>query len=211
MAQAGPATKGISEPSYAVYRPSEDEAGPSYASNTNLEEDDNERPNTPPPYSGPTTLSMIAPPSLPLQQQTRYHPGLPKLNYQFYSPPNFTLSQDKITITSHDPRLSIYPAALISLINGLSTLPPKPIVQIRGVNSNTLTVDFDIKINLMNLIIPDDDPKRRMNYVRLIGPGEKGFRGDIKETMGPNVEGGLQEWARLYCEDRSSLKQFVSL
>lgn len=61
----------------------------------------------------------------------------------------------------------------------------------------------------MNLIVPDD-VKRRMNYVRVIGPGESGFRGDIKETTAPSITGGLEAWAKRFCEDGSSIKQLVS-
>lgn len=61
----------------------------------------------------------------------------------------------------------------------------------------------------MNLIVPDD-VKRRMNYVRVIGKGEMGFRGEVRETAGPDVGGGLEAWVRRFCEDGSSIKQFVS-
>jgi hypothetical protein len=71
------------------------------------------------------------------------------------------------------------------------------------------TIDFDVKLNLMNLIVPDEDRKGRMNYVKVIGPGEMGFRGEVKETTAPAVTGGLEEWARKFCEDSSSIKQLV--
>jgi len=48
-----------------------------------------------------------------------------------------------------------------------------------------------------------------MNYVKLIGPGEVGFRGDFKETTVPTVTGGLQEWATKFCSDPGSFKEFV--
>ena len=73
-----------------------------------------------------------------------------------------------------------------------------------------MTIDFDIKLNLMNLIVPDEDRKGRMNYVKVIGPGEMGFRGEGRETTVPAVTGGLEEWARRYCEDSSAIKQFDS-
>lgn len=63
-------------------------------------------------------------------------------------------------------------------------------------------------MNAMNLIVPDADRKGNMNYVRIIGPGEAGFRGDTKETLAPDL-GNLDNWARSYCADTSSLKQYV--
>jgi hypothetical protein len=188
--------KGISEPSVAVHRPSE--AGPS--SSTQPPEHYEERPNTPPPYSGPTSLSMTAPPAP--QPQPNY-PGLPRLNYSLYSPKSFILSSDATTITSHEQQLSVYPAALVSLIQSLATVPPKPVIKITGKTSDHL--DFSVKINLMNLIVPDEDKKGRMNYVKIIGPGDIGFRGESKETTAPHLT-GLEAWAQKYCQDPASIK-----
>lgn len=58
----------------------------------------------------------------------------------------------------------------------------------------------------MNLIVPDD-AKSRLNYVKVIGPGELGFRGGTKETTAPTVGGSLEEWARRFCEDGAAIKQ----
>jgi hypothetical protein len=198
--------KGLSEPSYAVHRPTS-EAGPSsprpVPSPQTQEHEHDDRPNTPPPYSGPTTSSMSIP-QAPAPQLN--YPGLPRLEYRLYSPESFTLSADCTTLTSYNPRLSTYPAALVSLIQQLATVPPKP--QIRIVGKSGDTIDFDIKLNMMNLFVPDQE-KGRMNYVKVIGAGELGFRGDTKETTAPTVTGGLEEWARRFCEDGSSIKQFV--
>lgn len=87
-------------------------------------------------------------------------------------------------------------------------MPPKPHVRILGKSADG-SIDFDVKLNMMNLIIPDD-LKRRMNYVKVIGAGEVGFRGESKESTVPTVIGGLEEWARRFCEDGSSIKQYAS-
>ena len=62
---------------------------------------------------------------------------------------------------------------------------------------------------MMNLIVPEEERKGRMNYVKVIGNGELGFRGEGKESTVPTRIGGLEEWARVYCEDQSSIKQYV--
>jgi len=59
----------------------------------------------------------------------------------------------------------------------------------------------------MNLIVPEDE-KRRMNYVKLIGKGEVGYRGDFKKSSFPE-KANLEEWCRVYCEDSAGIKQFV--
>jgi hypothetical protein len=180
------------------------EAGPSNFEG-NYDDEEDERPYTPPPYSGPTTSSMIAP-ALP-QPQPKY-PGLPRLDYSLYSPETFILSQDTTRITSYSPHLSTCPPAhLSSLIKSLATVPPKPIVRLVGTN-DPAGLGFDIKLNLMNLIVPEGDEKSRMNYVKIIGPGEKGFRGATKASTTPGLS-SLDEWARVYCQDNSSIKQYA--
>lgn len=90
-------------------------------------------------------------------------------------------------------------------------MPPKPQIRIVGKSGGgSGDVDFDVKINLMNLIVTDD-AKKRMNYVKLIGPNDTGFRGELSQTKTPSVTGGLEEWTRLFCEDRGAIKQFVTL
>ena len=66
-------------------------------------------------------------------------------------------------------------------------------------------MDFDVKMNIMNLIVPEDE-KRKMNYVKIMGPGELGFRGEARPTTLPQLA-GLEDWARRYCEDASAIKQ----
>ena len=84
-------------------------------------------------------------------------------------------------------------------------MPPKPQVRIIGKSVHD-HIDFDVKINLMNLIVPEEERKGRMNYVKVIGNGELGFRGDGKESTLPS-KGGLEEWVRAYCEDAAGIKQ----
>lgn len=73
-----------------------------------------------------------------------------------------------------------------------------------GKNSGGI-IDFDVKLNLMNLIL-SDNVKSRMNYVKLIGPGDVGLRGETSETTNPSVTGGLDEWARVFCSDTRPIK-----
>ena len=80
-------------------------------------------------------------------------------------------------------------------------------MRITGKTADTQAADFDVKINMMNLILPEDERSGRMNYVKIIGNGELGYRGEMKESAIPARSGGLDEWARTYCEDQSSIKQ----
>lgn len=62
----------------------------------------------------------------------------------------------------------------------------------------------------MNLIVPEERKggSGMMNYVKVIGKGEMGFRGEGKEAQVPDL-GSLEEWAGRYCKDQNSIKRFV--
>jgi hypothetical protein len=69
------------------------------------------------------------------------------------------------------------------------------------------TPDFHIKLNMMPLIVGDKDPQKRWNYLKVVDDGEMAWRGDIKMTTKPNLNGGIDEWVRRYCADNSAIKQ----
>jgi hypothetical protein len=73
-------------------------------------------------------------------------------------------------------------------------------------------VDFDVNINTMSLNIPEEGKggRGRMNYVKLVGPGDVGFRGDF-EKISVLERGSFEEWCRMYCENSSSIKKWVLL
>lgn len=162
---------------------------------------------TPPPYSGPSSTSQVnLSPRGPAPKGPQKYPGLPRLDYRLYSPPLFELSADCKSIKSTAPYLSTNTTALVSLIRAQSTVPPKPQVHITGTRGRK--VDFDVKLNLMNLLIPDD-PRLRMDYIRCAGEGEVVLRGGYKPSVEPEVgDGGLEEWCRRFVEDPGPVKSF---
>ena len=163
--------------------------------------------STPPPYSGPATSSQTVLPPRPVPKGPQRYPGLPVLDYRLYSPPLFELSSDQASIKSVAPYLSSNASALVSLIRAQSTVPPKPQVHITGKRGRK--VDFDVKLNLMHLLVPDD-PRNRMDYLRCVGEGEVVLRGGIKPSVEPDVgEGGVEAWARRFVEDKAPVKTFV--
>ncbi|OAQ71165.1 hypothetical protein VFPPC_13479 [Pochonia chlamydosporia 170] len=174
---------------------------------------EDEAATTPPPYSGPSLSGPAAPEGQrdelamePFKGIPRY-PGLPKLDYKLYSPPLFKLSSDSITLSSKAEYLSSNAAALASLIRAQSTVPPKPQIQVRG--SRGRRVDFDIKLNLMSLLVPDDE-RMRMDYIRCVGEGEVAHRGGVRPDVLPEVgEGGLEEWCRRFVQDTATVKTFA--
>lgn len=190
-------TKGASESSQAVYRPSD--AGPSPSV---PDGDDHTDTSTPPPYSTPSTHSIPQ-----LLKHTSY-PALPRLNYALYSPPNYKLSSDQTTITTYKPEPNVYPAVLMSVIQAQATLPPKVQIHVKGMVCPGANPDFHIKLNMMPLIIGDkEDPKKRWNYLKVVDDGEMAWRGEIKMTAEPHLNGGIDEWVRRYCADTSAIKQ----
>ncbi|KHN97847.1 uncharacterized protein MAM_04236 [Metarhizium album ARSEF 1941] len=165
---------------------------------------------TPPPYSSPSSpgtegRQLESIPTEALKGIPRY-PGLPKLDYELYSPPLFKLSSDSITLSSKAEYLSSNAAALVSMIRAQSTVPPKPQIHVRG--SRGRRVDFDIKLNLMNLLVPDDE-RLRMDYIRCVGEGELAHRGGVRPDILPEVgDGGLEEWCRRFVQDTATVKTF---
>lgn len=164
------------------------------------------RPQTPPPYSGPSSPHDTRAPRQAPKGPQKY-PGLPQLDYRLYSPPLFELSADCTTIKSSAPYLSANATALVSLVRAQSTVPPKPQVHITGKRGSK--VDFAVKLNLMPLLVPDD-PRRRMDYIRCVGSGEVAMRGGPKPGLEPDVgDGGLEEWARRFVDDQAAVKTFT--
>ncbi|KAK3905698.1 hypothetical protein C8A05DRAFT_12513 [Staphylotrichum tortipilum] len=189
-------------------------AGPSYSLNTTPLSP------TPPPYSGPSNPPPIPdePPlatTTPSKPPPRY-PGLPLLDYRLYHPPLFDLSADKTTIKSTAPYLSSSAEALVALVRQQATVPPKPLIHVvgrRGASPTGGRVDFDIKLNLMSLLVPEDS-RMRMDYLRCVGQGEMAFRGGTKMATTPEVDDGegggwLEAWAGRFVADGAGVKQFV--
>ena len=189
-------SKGISEPIQGVHRSIDAES-----SQRTQDGDDHQNTNTPPPYSGPSSPSTARP------HPKALYPGLPLLNYSLYSPANFKLSSDETTITTYKPEPNIYPAVLSSLLQSQASIPPKAQIHIKGTSAGR--IDFHVKLNMMSLLVGDNAPKERWNYLKVIDDGELGWRGDLKMTSEPRISGGLDEWAQRYCADSSSIKQQV--
>jgi hypothetical protein len=182
--------KGTSEPNHTVYHP------------INEVQDGYQHISTPPPYSSSSAPSVLnsSPP--------RLFPGLPSLDYALYSPASFKLSADETTITSRKPELSTYPAALNSLIKSQATIPPKAQICVKGSRPHG-HVDFDLKLNMMSLLVGPSDRTERWSYLKVVEDGEVAYRGDWKESKEPRLSGGIEAWVRRFCEDKSAIKQSV--
>ncbi|PHH68353.1 hypothetical protein CDD83_6144 [Cordyceps sp. RAO-2017] len=173
---------------------------------------DQRQPTTPPPYSGPSLNAEEVSPALVQQIDAsvkfpvRYL-GLPRLDYRLYSPPLFKLSADTTTISTKAEYLSTNATALAAFIRAQATVPPKPQIQVRGTRGRRL--DFDIKLNLMTLLVPEDD-RQRIDYLRCVGDSELAYRGGARPDVLPAVgDGGLDEWCRRFTQDTAPVKSFA--
>ncbi|KAH7035414.1 uncharacterized protein B0I36DRAFT_360788 [Microdochium trichocladiopsis] len=166
----------------------------------------------PPPYSGPSHAALES--HVQQQQQgavplgPQYYPGLPAIDYRQYLPPLFEMSTDTTTITSKASYLSQNPGALAGLVRTLAAVPPKPMITLQGKRGNK--VDFNVKLNLFNLLVPRD-PGLRMDYLRLVGSDEMAFRGGAQAALKPDLtsDGGLEEWCDRFCKDPATVKTFM--
>ncbi|KAL8297003.1 hypothetical protein RB597_006214 [Gaeumannomyces tritici] len=181
---------------------------------------------TPPPYSGPSSPSPQDGEADSEQQQRmlqqqleqqdsgaerrrqpQRYPGLPRLDYSLYSPATFELQPGAAAIKSTATYLSANEQALVSLVRSQATVPPKPVIEIRG--SRGRHVDFHVRCNLMSLLVPED-PAGRLDYLRCVSPDEPALRGGAKPKTAPHPGGGtLEAWARAYVRDQSHSKCFV--
>ncbi len=177
------------------------------------------RGGTPPPYSGPSDPLSPSAPGQPSADDSYPHngataakgfpryPGLPKIDYRVYSPPLFKLSSDMTTLTSKAEYLSSNAAALVTLVRTQASVPPKPYIVVKGARGRK--VDFEVKLNLMALLIPEDG-RARMDYIRCVGHDEVAYRGGARPDVLPEVgEGGLDEWCRRFVEDPAGIKSFT--
>ena len=123
-----------------------------------------------------------------------------------YSPATFKLSADETTITSNKPELSTYPATLNSLIQYQATIPPKAQICVKGSRPGG-QVDFDLKLNMMALLVGHSDQRERWSYLKVIEDGEVAYRGGFKESAEPSLPGGINAWVRQFCEDKAPIKQ----
>lgn len=132
------------------------------------------------------------------------------MDYRLYSPPLFKLADDCSSISSNAPYLSANVSALANMIRQQASIPPKPTVHVTGMRGRK--TDFDIKLNLMFLVVPDD-PKARMDYTRCVGADELAFRGGTKPDMVPHVgdlhDSRIEEWCRRFIEDPAPAKSFT--
>ncbi|KAF3064257.1 hypothetical protein GL218_02015 [Daldinia childiae] len=162
----------------------------------------------PPPYSSPSDTFQDLQARLQLPKGPQYYPGLPILDYRQYLPPLFDLSPDSITITSKANYLSENAGALATLVRSLATVPPKPQIIIQGNRGRKL--DFSIKLNLMNLLVPND-PKDRLDYLRCVSKDEVALRGGSDPGLKPDfgADNGLEAWCDRFVKDSTTIKSFT--
>ncbi|OTA69519.1 hypothetical protein K449DRAFT_384463 [Hypoxylon sp. EC38] len=162
----------------------------------------------PPPYSGPSDTSLDPNAQSQSQKGPQYYPGLPVLDYRQYLPPLFELSADTTTISSKASYLTENSKALATLLRSLATVPPKPQVLIQG--NRGRKVDFSIKLNLMNLLVPND-PHDRLDYLRCVGRDEVALRGGSEPGLKPDfgADNGLEAWCDRFVKDTTTIKTFT--
>jgi hypothetical protein len=120
----------------------------------------------------------------------------------------FELAADSTTITSKAKYLSENAKALSSLIRTLATVPPKPHIHIQGIRGRR--IDFNVRLNLMSLLVPDN-PRDRMDYLRCVTRDEMAYRGGNDPSLKPDIgaaEDELEAWCERFVKDRSAVKTF---
>ena len=131
-------------------------------------------------------------------------PGMPEVDITQYLLPGAVASKDGSTITVNNGNLCSDPNALVHFVNTQAALPPRPEIRITGVHNSygETKTDFDIRVNVMRYLIrkPTDGP---LNFIKMVEPKELAFRGDAAKSTLPHANGGLNEWAQMFCRDPS--------
>lgn len=132
---------------------------------------------------------------------------MPEVDISQYLPPGAVTSKDGCTVTIQNTNLCSDPDALVRFINTQAALPPRPEIRITGTHNSygENKTDFDIRVNVMRYLVrnPTDAP---LNYIKMVEPKELAFRGDSSKGMLPHADGGLNEWAGMFCRDASTEK-----
>ncbi|KAI5866739.1 hypothetical protein GGS23DRAFT_602983 [Durotheca rogersii] len=165
-------------------------------------------PHQPPPYSSPSDRSLDPQACSRPARDPQYYPGLPVLDYRQYLPPMFEISADTTTITTKASYLSENAKALATLLRSLAAVPPKPQILIQGQRGSK--VDFSLKLNLMNLLVPSGQ-KERFDYLRCVGRDEIALRGGSEPGLRPDVgsDNELEEWCERFVADETRIKSFT--
>lgn len=182
--------------------------------NTSLPDDQDDTPkDLPPAYSDRPTFST-APPSHGRDLPSTVA-DLPQVEFSYYVIPESTISDNQTTTTTTCQVFYLDPKALIRLVNKQSALPPKPIVHIKGHHydygpeyGDKPKIDFDLYLNIMPLLLRDGSD--RWDYIS-VTQASNGFV-DINEKKGfqKDINGGLEEWTRRFCDDHAEHKQWSS-
>ncbi|KAN0079383.1 hypothetical protein V8E54_004597 [Elaphomyces granulatus] len=194
----------------------------------NNNNNDDGHPAEPPPYSISTSNNnnnLLPGDSSFIPSRSQF---LARLNYTKYSVPESTLSKDGTTITTYHPAFTSSPEALVQFVREQAALPPLPYIHIVGGQQESCTrPEFDVKLNMLPYFMSSTTtPQQRSqsqsennvdknsycngwNYLKLVADDEMAFRGKDRESLYPTVQGGLEEWARRFCSETSTLKSFT--
>jgi hypothetical protein len=167
--------------------------------------------------SEPPSYSSVAPAnnnstSIATRSPSRLSTALPGIDFSKYSIPEASLSKDGSTVSTYHPSFTSNPSTLVRFVQEQARLPPLPYIHILGAKRDLQPQrDFDIKINMLSLFLAqDNNQSNQWNYVKLVGDEESAYRGKHNPSILPTAKGGLDEWAKRFCKETSTLKSYVS-
>ncbi|QKX62265.1 uncharacterized protein TRUGW13939_09424 [Talaromyces rugulosus] len=164
----------------------------------------------PPPYSSVTPVHNNSI-SIATRSPSRLSTALPGIDFSKYSIPEASLSKDGSTVSTYHPSFTSNPSTLIRFVQEQARLPPLPYIHIAGAKRDLQPQrDFDIKINMLSLFLAqENNQSNQWNYVKLVGDEESAYRGKHNPSTLPTAKGGLDEWAKRFCKETSTLKSFT--
>ena len=166
-------------------------------------------PASPPPNA--SSSSSERPPAQPSPSSLTPYIDKPTIDFAAYAIRGSSFSKDTSSRTLHHASLCSDPAALEKLLEAQLSLPPIPVIRIRGHRREVEgREDFDLRLNLLPLILRGPHGGRDWHHIKCLEKGELGLRGTgTTEGVTPSIEGGLRAWVHRFCEDRSQHKSFT--
>ena len=167
------------------------------------------------------------PPPLP-QSSVSHNQKVTRCHYPLYS-------QDPATLEAMIREQAAYPPNYAIRLRGTHT---ETFRTRHNKTEKKTVVDFDIRVNMTHLLVcpnpihatdtrpcdvppiqpqtqepPQEYSTPSCKYIKLLGPGEKGYRGTIIKSLNgssdPEVSTSLTSWCNAYVSDPSTVKNFV--
>lgn len=134
------------------------------------------------------------------------------IDFQNYKLPQSTVSEDQLTTTTTFPIFSSDAKVLVEVLRKQASLPPKPLVRIKGTHPEyeaswaPIKLDFDLTLNLMPLMRHAET--HQGNYIKVVASGDSSSsQGGTWRSKQQNAT-DVEEWVQRFCDNPAEHKRY---